>query len=126
MSDLDDDFQVQVNGVGTTSNRNDFTGFTRDGTDLDIGFGSSNKVTLGTMTFYFILNDSGDAGADQVYKITECAVNEASIDFDIDGIATINWSGMGKLLSDEQTTVPSATVTEGAAASDTSNFIRNR
>ena len=29
-----------------------------------------------------------------IYKLENAVVNEASIDFDIDGIATINWSGM--------------------------------
>ena len=45
-------------------------------------------------------------------------------DFDIDGIATINWSGMGSLISDQGTSVPTATVYEGINA--TNNFIRNR
>jgi hypothetical protein len=56
------------------------------------------------------------------YKIEECCVNEASIDFDIDGIATINWSGLGKLLTEAPT--PTATVYEGTTS--TSNMIRNR
>lgn len=56
------------------------------------------------------------------YKIADCVVNEASIDFDIDGIASINWSGMGQLIS--ETTIPVATVYEGTTS--TSNFIRNR
>ncbi len=56
------------------------------------------------------------------YKIADCVVNEASIDFDIDGIASINWSGLGQLIS--ETTMPVATVYEGTTS--TSNFIRNR
>ena len=59
-----------------------------------------------------------------VYKISDCVVNEMAADFDIDGIATINWSGMGSLISDEGTSVPTATVYEGINA--TNNFIRNR
>ena len=56
------------------------------------------------------------------YKVEECCVNEASIDFDIDGIATINWSGLGKLITEAVT--PTATVYEGTTS--TSNMIRNR
>jgi hypothetical protein len=43
-----------------------------------------------------------DTSADDpmVYKITDAAVNEASIDFDVDGIATVNWSGFGKRIFD--------------------------
>tara|TARA_R110002153_G_scaffold256628_1_gene415543 strand:+ start:54 stop:2090 length:2037 start_codon:yes stop_codon:yes gene_type:complete len=56
------------------------------------------------------------------YKVEECCVNEASIEFDIDGIATINWSGLGKLITEAPT--PAATVYEGTTS--TSNMIRNR
>jgi len=56
------------------------------------------------------------------YKVEECCVNEASIDFDIDGIATVNWSGLGKLITEAAT--PTATVYEGTTS--TSNMIRNR
>ena len=56
------------------------------------------------------------------YKVENCVVNEASIDFDLDGIATINWSGLGSKISEFGNVTP--TVTEGT--SSTSNFIRNR
>ena len=35
-----------------------------------------------------------------VYKLENAAVNEASIDFEVDGIATINWSGFAKNVVD--------------------------
>ena len=101
----------------------DFTGFTRDTTDLDITFTSSNKTTLGEADIFFVMGGAG-SGTKTTYKIEGCVVNEASLDFDIDGIATINWSGFGKIITED--TEPTATVTEGAGASDTSNFIRNR
>ena len=56
------------------------------------------------------------------YKVENCVVNEASVDFDIDGIATINWSGLGSKISETGNLTP--TVTEGV--SSTNNFIRNR
>ena len=101
-----------------------FTGFTKNGTsDVDIAFTSSNKTTLGTANFYFQLGGDGEIAT--VYKITGCVVNEASVDFDIDGIATINWSGFGGMIS-EVAAFPAATVEEGQKHTDTSNFIRNR
>lgn len=98
-----------------------FTGFTADTTDLDITFGSSNKTTLGTADIYFVMGGAR-SGTKTTYKITGCCVNEASLDFDIDGIATINWSGMGTIINEDS--APTATVYE--AVSSTSNFIRNR
>jgi len=69
---------------------------THDGTDLDIDFDSSNASTLSTFTIYFVLG----AANRKVYKMASCVVNEASIDFDIDGLATINWSGFGSEITD--------------------------
>jgi hypothetical protein len=69
---------------------------THDGTDLDIDFDSSNTSTLSTFTIYFVLG----AANRKVYKMASCVVNEASIDFDIDGLATINWSGFGSEITD--------------------------
>jgi len=67
-----------------------------DTSDLNIDFSESNVSSLGTCNLYFVLGSSNR----QVYKISEAAVNEASIDFEIDGIATINWSGMGSEIVD--------------------------
>lgn len=101
---------------------NTFTGFTADTTDLDITFANSNKTTLGTANIYFVMGATANAGTATVYKIEGCVVNEASLDFDIDGIATINWSGFGKIITEDSE--PTATITE--AVTSTSNFIRNR
>ena len=56
----------------------------------------SNSATLGTADIYFVLGDANR----KVYKLKDCVVNEASLDFDIDGIATINWSGMSSEIID--------------------------
>ena len=98
------------------------TYISHDATSANIDFAQSNKSTLGTADIFFAMG--GDNDTKTVYKIADCVVNEASADFDIDGIATINWSGMGSIISDEGTTVPTATITEGNTA--TNNFIRNR
>ena len=100
---------------------NTFTGFTADTTDLDISFANSNKTTLGTCDLFFVMG-AASTGTKTTYKIAGAVVNEASLDFDIDGIATINWSGFGQIITED--TAPTATVTE--AVPSTSNFIRNR
>ena len=126
-------------GTSTYNSTNfDFPGFTIDTTDSDIVFDNSNNVEIGKKDFYFVLGPASGVTPSTsntiVYKIADCVVNEATIDFDIDGIATINWSGMGSLIT-EQTGVAvgsiitnagalAATVTEGISSS--TNFIRNR
>lgn len=54
-----------------------------------VSFHASNSSTLGTANIYFVLGDANRT----VMKLKEAVVNEASIDFEIDGIATIAWSG---------------------------------
>ena len=83
-----------------------------------IDFSESNKSTLGTANIYFVIGNANK----KYYKISKAVVNEASIDFDIDGIAMINWSGMGSEIV--ESSAPTATVYE--AITDTANFIRNR
>jgi len=63
-----------------------------------ITFAESNRSVLPTATLYFFVN-TAEANP-VVYKLTNGAVNEASIDFDVDGIATINWSGFAKEITD--------------------------
>ena len=72
--------------------------FTSDSTDLDINFFDSNRSSLSTFDLYFVLSDKS-AGR-LVYKLANAVVNEAAIDFDIDGIATINWSGFAGQITD--------------------------
>jgi len=98
------------------------TAVTADGTDCNISFENSNKVALHTFDLHFEMGHG--KATPTIYKIEECVVNEVSIDFDIDGIATANWSGFGKIITEDS--MPTATITEGTAAADTNNFIRNR
>ena len=106
-----------------TYSSNSFTGTSHDSTDLDIVFTNSNKTTLGTADIFFVMGGAR-GGTKTTYKIANCCVNEASLDFDIDGIATINWSGFGTIITED--TAPTPTIYEGTASTDTSNFIRNR
>ena len=98
----------------------------------NITFADSNKTTIGTFNLYFVLgaandsdNDFASSATTTIYKIADCVANEASIDFEIDGIATINWSGFGKIITDEAAFSASAALIDRNTGS-TSNFIRNR
>ena len=88
-------------------------------------FSASNVSSLSDRwNIYFSFEDVGNI---QVYKLESAVVNSASIDFDIDGIATIAWSGFGRALTDAGTSVPadlSSPIADGIT--DTTNFIRNR
>ena len=92
-------------------------------TASSFNFNQSNKTTLGTADFTFMLG-AHDASTDKVYKISDCVVNEVTIDFDLEGIATASWSGFGTIITDENTNAPTVTVKEDIAATD--NMIRNR
>ena len=92
------------------------------GTTMTLDFGESNASTVGTANIYFRL---GEVGAYLYYKLSGAVVNEATINFDIDGIAMVEWSGLGSDLQEILVgAFPSIDVTEGITS--TSNFIRNR
>ena len=111
-------------------------GVVSDATNLDIVQSTANKATIGVFDLFFVLGASqaataynystGATSADQmVYKISDCSVGEASFDFDLDGIATVNWSGNGKLITEHAgLNATSTSIYEGV--SNTSGFIRNR
>jgi len=68
------------------------------GTGGLLGFQNSNRSTLPQITLYFVFET--DPEEPMVYKLSNAIVNECSIDFDIDGIATANWSGFAKEVED--------------------------
>jgi hypothetical protein len=103
--------------VEATSNAT-MTGITYGGSNTTINFDASNKSTLGTANFYFVLGNANK----KIYKLTGAVVNEASIDFDIDGLASISWSGFASNIVED--TEPTATIREKVTSTD--NFIRNR
>lgn len=87
----------------------------------ELVFTESNRSALGECNLYFVMETS--TAKPMVYKLSFAAINEASIDFEVDGIAMINWSGFAKQVNDLQTegsvstgtTVPGTT---GATAGD--------
>lgn len=102
-------------------------------TDLDISFTGGNNISLGEFDLYFILgaNYDNDANYDNtalddvlVYKIANCIINQATVNFDVDGIAMIEWSGQGNLISKEPDFDARTAISQGVTA--TSNFIRNK
>ena len=83
-----------------------------DATDLDINFFDSNRASLGTFNLYFVFSDRSEGRL--LYKLSNAVVNEAAIDFDIDGIATINWSGMAGQIKEVATGLGAGQVTAAA------------
>jgi len=72
-----------------------------------------------------------DGSNTQYYKIDKAVVNSLTIDFDIEGICTIQWSGFGSALTDLGTTLAGADATNVAAAltnglDESCAIIRNR
>jgi len=103
-------------------------------------FASSNKVTIGVFDLFFVLGASKDTegttfttGTDgvTVYKLADCSVGSATIDFDIDGIAQVAWSGNGKTIEETASLVTTGggettlgLINEGISSS--SNYIRQK
>lgn len=99
-------------------------GIAQGGTALTFDFEDSNTASLKELVIYFIMGQGAyNSGTHTVYKIDGCCVNEAAIEFDVEGIATINWSGFGKIIT-EEAAAPTVDISEGTTS--TANFIRNR
>ena len=62
------------------------TAVTCDGTDADVSFVRSDHHEMLKLNIFFVLENT-------TYRLNDCQVNQAEIDFSIDGIATIAWSG---------------------------------
>ena len=67
-------------------------------TNSTIVMTESNRSALHPMHLYFVIET--DALNPVIYKCAEAVVNEVSIDFDVEGIATLNWSGFAKEIDD--------------------------
>jgi hypothetical protein len=65
----------------------------QDASSIDFGLGKSNANELLKLTLFFVLDNT-------TYAIEDFSVNTAEVDFSIDGIATINWSGNGSLVKE--------------------------
>lgn len=110
-------------------NSQDITTYT-DTTNTSWNFNGSNVSSFSdNWNIYFSFEEAGNT---QVYKCESAVVNSVTMDFDIDGIATLQWSGFAKNLVDVGTTVPTDLTSGGTPAviedglTTTTNFIRNR
>ena len=107
---------------------------------VTMDFNDTNVSALGTFNLYFVLGACGTAPASYsagpgnpqtIYKISKAVCNSVTMDFDIDGILTLDWSGLGSLITEEAnmpTTSPAwhtKIISDGIAHSN-DNFIRNR
>ena len=82
------------------------TAVTCDATDADVSFTRSDHHELLKLSIFFALENT-------TYRLNECQVNQAEIDFSIDGIATISWSGNATTIDQVSTAVedPSKAIT---------------
>lgn len=108
-------------------------------TSQDIKFTNSNKTELGKFDLVFVVGGNSAATAFdtgtgvtsttaygiKMYRIYDASINEVSITFDIDGIATLSWSGMGARMREYGPTF-SAVGALAPGIAQTNNFIRNR
>jgi hypothetical protein len=103
-------------------------------------FANSNQVTLGVFDLYFVLGAAKDTDTEvyatgtegvTVYKLANCSVGSASVDFDIEGIAQIAWAGNGQTVEEVASinTAASGLTAKGLireGIDTTSNFIRQK
>lgn len=107
------------------------SGVTYGAASTDFDFTASNKTTLGTFDLIFVLGAGKSASANYavsdvttIYRVQNASINEVSIGFDINGIATLAWSGNGATLKELASFDASAAINTAITA--TNNFIRNR
>lgn len=128
--DQDSNTNVVVNARGTTA-----------ASTLVLDANDSDRTELGTFDLYFVLGGCApgadesaysEANGQTIYKVAGCVVNTAGVDFDIDGITTINWSGFGATVSqvDASSAIDfntnSASTLGRGGVNATNNFLRNR
>jgi len=68
-----------------------------------ITIGESNRSALHSFVLYFLIDTDTDNPL--LYRMPEAIVNEVTVDFDVDGIATLNWSGFAKEIQDRTANV---------------------
>lgn len=107
------------------------SGVSYGATTTDFDFNASNRTTLGTFDLYFVLGagkaSSANYSASEVsaiYRVSNASINEVGITFDIDGIATLSWSGNGATVREVAAFDATTAIRTGVDA--TNNFIRNR
>ena len=67
-------------------------------TESTIVFTESNRSAMHSFVIYFLIDTA--TSNPLLYRLPESVINEVSIDFDVDGIATLNWTGFAKEVQD--------------------------
>ena len=91
---LSNNFVRNIQPVGGA----DASVITASSTSSTVTIGESNRSALHSFTLFFLIDTA--TSNPLLYRMPEAIVNEASVDFDVDGIATINWSGFAKEIQD--------------------------
>ena len=88
---------------------------TVDSTDADVSFERSEHHELLKLSIYFALENT-------TYRLNEAQVNQCEIDFSIDGIAQLTWSGNATTIDQVSTAIedPSKTLHAKPSGTDTS------
>ncbi len=110
---------------GTETNNTSTGGIASTATGCTVSTTTSNVNQLLKLTGWFVFSDSATN-----YRLSNMVVNSASIDFDIDGIAQITWSGFATAVESVNATATPTTAgdsTDGYVANPaTADFILNR
>lgn len=93
---------------------------------LTFGLDASNSNELLDLTLYFVLENT-------TYVVDDFNAATSEVDFSIDGIATINWSGQGSLVTEDKNfdtayfaALTAATEYTAVPATTASTFLRNK
>lgn len=108
----------------TQTNNSGTGGITATTSGCTVTFEDSEHNQLLKLTGWFVFSDSN-----LTYELANMCVNSASIDFDIDGIAQITWSGSATSVTQVDADYPDQAghATDGhVAANDDADFILNR
>ena len=108
----------------TQTNNTSTGGIACDTTDMTIDFEDSEHNQLLKFTGWFAFSDSS-----LTYELANMCITSASIDFDIDGIAQITWTGFATSVTQVDADYPdeSGHLTDGYVPANTdADFILNR
>jgi hypothetical protein len=108
----------------TQTNNTSTGGITCDTTDMTIDFEDSEHSQLIKFTGWFVFSDSS-----LTYELAKMCVTSASIDFDIDGIAQITWTGYAASVTQVGSDYPDQAMSsiDGHVPANTdADFILNR
>ena len=99
----------------------------QDGDLITFGLDQSVNNELQKLTLYFVLENT-------TYVVDDFSAGTAEVDFSIDGIATINWSGQGSLVTENKTyntayfrdTLTAGTDYTAVPTTTAATFLRNK